>query len=157
MKNEDYFIKITGRLIVKNINKIFLTLNKNINYFNTDDILGLISKRIDTRFYFVKISDYKEYLMKSYMNVYDDKGYYLEHVFYNVLKEKNIKHRCFYIYPKFEGVSGSTGKIYNSSNIGVNIKNDILAFLNMFSVDGTYLNKYKVGCVKLLRNLKGKL
>lgn len=149
-KDEDYFIKITGRLIVKNINKIYSSINQKMNYFNADDILGIISKRIDTRFYATRIEDYKKYLINSYQYVEDYNKYYIEHVFYDVIKDKKINHRSFIFYPIIKGISGSTGVVYrgNRSN-----KKSILALFNMYSIKDNCINKIKIKVITHIRKM----
>lgn len=55
-------IIIAAYNIEKYIEKCLISaINQKMNYFNADDILGIISKRIDTTFYAIRIRYYKKY------------------------------------------------------------------------------------------------
>ncbi|MGL5931837.1 MAG: hypothetical protein ACRCY7_02870 [Cetobacterium sp.] len=108
LKNEeDYFYKFTGRVFIENIN-VILKENIKVNNFLVESNK---LKIMDTKFFKIKISDYKKYLIDKYKEVNDFETNYLEHVFYKYLsKVDEIK--AFKNYPKYIGISGSTGKKY---------------------------------------------
>lgn len=132
IKQEDYFIKITGRLYVENIDKIIYHMDKKYNYFNKSSV-GKKCNMVDTRFYGVKISDYNRYLRKAYESVDDRNGKFLEHIFYNVLKQYKVNSRNMPFYPRISGQSGSMGILYKTGIIKGFIK-DFTYKINMFSV-----------------------
>lgn len=106
LKNADAFCKITGRLKISNVNSLIHSVKK--NYFMNKRLL----KEVDTRFYCIQKKDFWEHLKDSYQNVNDHNHYFLEHAYYDSLKKGKVKYRCFYEMPLFQGISGSTGKIY---------------------------------------------
>ena len=127
LNNENSFSKITGRLIIKNINK--LIKNENKNYFMNQ----VKNYKVDTRFYHVNKQFFMLNLIDSYKNVNDNNGYYLEHAYSASLKKTNNNYRSFYQKPFFYGESGSTGNKYNGlKNIRWFIIS-ILCYLNLYN------------------------
>lgn len=122
LKNEKYFYKLTGRLILLNMDKIIKKTNQNINYFNKINFFNNNDKA-DTRFYGIKIEDYKRYFSHAYKKVDDYNGNYLEHVFYRIIKDNNIQHKNMPSYPRFYGISGSSGASYQLSKLSFLLKN----------------------------------
>lgn len=115
IKETRTFYKVTGRLIVKNIN----LLNKLTNYEIAFQKQGKDS--VDTRFFKVSINFYKEHLIECYKEVNDKEGLYLEKIFYKKLKNLSIP--SFPVYPLIVGQSGSTGIYYNDKFIKAFLKN----------------------------------
>jgi hypothetical protein len=111
LKSETVYYKITGRLTINNI----LTLIKNKQTENIF-LFRANAKYVDTRFYCLKISDYKKYFRNVYKLTNDSNGYYLEHVYYDTLNNNKISYRRFLAEIEFRGISGSTGEIYNTLN-----------------------------------------
>lgn len=105
LKTAKHFVKITGRIIVENIDHCIRSVR---NYF----MMVEGEKKIDTRFYCVKIQDYDAYLRYAYEEVFDERGIYLEHVFYKVINQHLLSYRSFYEMPWIKGISGSTGESY---------------------------------------------
>lgn len=118
LKNKnDFFYKLTGRIYIENINSI-LREDKNLNNFFIDSHK---SKIVDTRFFKVNIEFYKNHLQNKYKEVNDYENNYLEHVFYKYLNKKDNIYP-FKIYPKYKGISGSTGQKYDLGKIKYLIK-----------------------------------
>lgn len=99
----EYFCKITGRITIENVSQC---MRNRRNYFM--HVEG--ERKIDTRFYCIKTRDYKTYLLRAYKKVDDSNGVYLEHVFYDSVR--NLRYRSFYDIPRIIGISGSTGISY---------------------------------------------
>lgn len=118
LKNESCFYKVTGRLIVKNFD-LFSYFNKN----NKNIFFSPTKKVVDTRFFKVEKSFYVNYLLDEYKKVNDSKGYYLEHVYYEKLKNLKPKLSKSFIFPNIAGVSGSTGEEYKNNFLKLIIKN----------------------------------
>lgn len=116
-KSCKYFMKVTGRLKVTNIDLILRIIKKKNNYFDYT-----LHNKCDTRFYFISKSDYKEYFIDAYFNVNDKKKIYLEHVFRKILDKNDINYSLFPIMPKIVGISGSSGMKYKDSVIKYYIK-----------------------------------
>jgi len=132
IKGEDYFYKITGRLIVNNIKDIVrLTTKKNICHINIPNA----TRRdiLDTRFYGMPVKMYREYFLKAYENVDDSKERFLEHVFAHILRDKKrgLKHRNIPRYPRLTGRSGSSGGDYVYTEWKCKIK-DVLSLFNYY-------------------------
>lgn len=112
------FYKVTGRIIIKNINEI-------IKYTNDQNCFLLASclerDAIDTRFFKSSVKFYKDNLEDGYEICNDFNNFYLEKVFY--IKLKHCKRGHFSSYPKFIGVSGSDGTSYEKSFLKHNIMN----------------------------------
>lgn len=104
--------KITGRLIIKNINTIIYlhtfilpkrtticAINSNLTFPDSRFIIA--SKQ-----FYLTFLNYKE-------NIYDSKGYYFEHALCDTIKKETFfSFSPFLIMPQIEGISGSTGEVY---------------------------------------------
>jgi hypothetical protein len=109
-------VKITGRLIVKNI-KVISRLHTFI--FPKQTVFCSINSDLsfpDSRFFIAPIAFLYSFLqVKEKIN--DFKGYYFEHALYDILKEKKeYSYSPFFIYPQIIGMSGSTGKLYTEES-----------------------------------------
>lgn len=123
------FCKITGRLKVTNVDRLF---DKS---FESDNLF--MNRRgefeVDTRFYYVKIEDYNKYLCDSYKKVNDGNGFFLEHSFYQDLHEQKVSYRMFRERPLFQGIAGSTGRIYHDKRSNVEKYYDLLCRTNLYN------------------------
>lgn len=129
IQNSTAYFKVTGRIIVKNINKIIKFTGTNQNYFNLIQTKPtLLENRVDTRLYYCQKSTYINSLYNSYKDVNDPNGYYLEHAFYAALKRDKVSYTDFKIIPDFRGVSGSTGISYNEPFLKLIIKQFLKKF-----------------------------
>lgn len=124
----NYFIKITGRLIVKNID-ILLKCSKEMNYFFPITV-RFGKKFVDTRFYIVKKRDYEECLLQAYKDVDDNKNFFLEHAIAEQMTNSGMTFRHFLVEPNIEGISGSRGVYYHTSSIKIVFK----SILNCFNI-----------------------
>lgn len=133
IKEHNFFVKITGRLMIINIKKIIKTIDiKNI-YFNIPN--KILRNIYDTRFYGMSVNNFQYYFSKKYIEVMDDRGIYLEHVYTDIIKKYKLKIVNFPWYPRIKGVSGSSGVIYDYSEWKCKIK-DILCKFNYYTVRG---------------------
>lgn len=110
ISEQDYLIKVTGRLLVKNIELLKRMSNKEIRIWpiKVDE-----SKfYINTRIYMIPIKVYRKYMIDIENMVDDYNGIYFEHAFGICLKNSGIKYKKFKIAPWIEGMSASTGNIY---------------------------------------------
>ncbi len=130
LKNNSFFIKVTGRVIIKNYNLIARFMDKNKIYF-----LRNSADNIDTKFYGMSINNYKTFFMNSYNYVDDKNDKYLEHVFSSVVKDKSITISDFIVFPNSVGVSGSTGEKYDLS-FKRRLKENIKIIARRFRSDG---------------------
>lgn len=108
------FYKVTGRLIVKNVDKITKKIrrNKDNGFVFLGNPVKESSKKIDTRFYYMKLSDTRRLISKLYDTVDETKGFTLERSFYEGICELNIPFDFLPRYPDYIGISGSTGIDY---------------------------------------------
>lgn len=123
MKNSEivrkcnYIIKVTGRMIVKNINFLIRTANTKKVYMYPIVYDGK-TYFLSTKMYMMPKAIYMIYFQKVYMNVRDLKGIYLETVFANVVKINYIATKIYIVNPDLHGFSGTSAKkIYSKSFI----------------------------------------
>lgn len=109
LKKETDFYKITGRLRIKNIENIVNKQRRGECCFNE----SLFDKdAYDTRFYYCEKIFFVKELMNEYKKVDDDSGNGIEKIYYDKMKQDNIRPKGFYYYPQFQGKSGTAGFSY---------------------------------------------
>ena len=121
-------VKITGRLIVRNINSLlkcdkwYLYPYKSIVcHVNSD--LTFADSRI-----FISLGSFMNLLVKQKKYLNDTKGIYFEHLLCQQIKQqKTFTFFPFITEPHFEGISGSTGIKYEKPNTSLLYK---LRYLN---------------------------
>jgi len=114
LKTESSFYKLTGRLIVKNMDLILKTTYAgNAFTFKQKEISDRPANYFETYFYKVEIALYKQYLIKAYLFCNDNEYKHLEHVFYDKLSALPL--RSFKSPPLVSGMLGSTGELYDSN------------------------------------------
>lgn len=111
IKTVSSFVKITGRIEIRNLSKIIRKCKNNRNYFQIH-YPRYKEKYVETVFYKIKLSDFKKFTEIDKL-VNDSKGIYYEHVIYKQLVNKKIKFYYFPVYPIIRGISGSTGGLYD--------------------------------------------
>lgn len=128
VKNKEFFLKVTGRVIVKNIDKIISKIDIDKCYF-----IKLQYNMMSTVFYGTNIDLYNKYFLNGYNYVNDLEGYYLEKVFYDIIKkaERSLNVNSLPFYPKYVGISGSSGADYGEISLLSLIKKDIKCRLNI--------------------------
>lgn len=109
-------IKITGRLIVKNIKSIIWTHSILLSLGNIICAINSDLSFPDSRIILAKASFLQTFLKyKKYVN--DSTGYFFEHALLDTLKNNNkYPFSPFFIKPQIEGISGSTGEKYNDDS-----------------------------------------
>jgi hypothetical protein len=109
--------KITGRLRILNINSI-IRIHRFI--FSKKSVLCAINSALtfpDSRFFIAPIDFYRAFTKKK-ETINDSDGFFFEHALCNVIKEeKSYPFSPFLLIPRIEGMSGSTGEIYNGETI----------------------------------------
>lgn len=131
LKNFKAYFKVTGRIIVRNINGIIEGVDSQKNYFNQIRTKLIIPQnKVDTRLYFCQKNAFENNLSDSYKNVNDINGYFLENAYYDTLKKNRISYSEFKIIPKYSGFSGTYGKTYKDPLIKLLIK-QLLKWLNL--------------------------
>jgi hypothetical protein len=106
--------KVTGRLLVLNFDTIAQKVKPGKTYFQRVGRNPFVNlKKVDTRFYYCNKEIFEDWLMTAFHAVNDREGHYLEHAYYQILKEQHISYSGFGIPPLFSGISGSTGLSYS--------------------------------------------
>lgn len=108
IKESDYIIKVTGRIIIKNINFLLKYMHSDKLYFVRNTNIN-----VDTKLYGIPIETYKKYFIDLYKSVDDINNRYLENLFSDAILDNKLKIHSFIVYPNVEGISGSTGKSYS--------------------------------------------
>jgi len=107
----DCFYKLTGRLIVKNMDKILAATSQKSCFIYYPKTIYKISKdHIETYFYKAEKSLYINNLTDAYQEVDEPHFQYLEHVFYERLSKTGL--RSFNTLPLISGFSGTSGDSY---------------------------------------------
>mgnify|MGYP004453238563 FL=1 len=99
--------KVTGRLIIKNIQKIEKKL-KSKTYINADVYIFNDGKSFDTRFYACSLDTYIKDISPSYRESNDRDNKNIERLLYKKLTNS----KCTPGYPMFKGKSGGFGYEY---------------------------------------------
>jgi hypothetical protein len=108
------FFKVTGRLSVLNFDEIARKVRPGKTYFQRVGRNPFVNlKKVDTRFYYCNVGLFESRLLHAYKVVNDREGRYLEHVYYEVLKEQPGSYSGLGVPPLFGGISGSTGLSYS--------------------------------------------
>jgi hypothetical protein len=132
--DEISFCKVTGRILILNIDAILKNTFLNENYFQRMHINPFAAEeRVDTRFYQCTLKTFKDYLFEAYQLVNDNEGNYLEHVYHDQLKVYNVDYRSFNKLPRIEGVSGSTGETYRIRAVRWFLLKNIYVVLNFIA------------------------
>lgn len=131
IREEDFFVKITGRMKVVNIRDIVMRLNREKTYFNIPN--RTLRSLYDTRMYAMPIKLFIDNFINRFDQVMDEKGYYLEHVYTQILKDNEICVTNFPRYPRIVGVSGSTGNVYTYTEWKCKIK-DIVSYFGGYKI-----------------------
>ena len=108
LQNAKYFIKVTGRVIIRNIDILIPFMNMKKMYFCRNT-----STNIDTKLYGLPTEIYKKAFLTLYRDVDDKKGKYLENLFSEQILGQHLVVHNFIVFPDAQGVSGSTGKSYS--------------------------------------------
>jgi len=102
----DYFVKITGRYLVRNAPSLIAKMNAP---FHID--LHQQMKVAITGFFGVQTHFYRDHLFGKYSEANDEEGRFIEHVVYESIRERDLskKVRLLPENALYEGVSGSHG------------------------------------------------
>ena len=115
----NFVVKITGRLIVRNISQL---VKDNRRMF-TDTIQTFYpnNNMADSRLVILpKLFCIDDFLARK-DSINDTEGYYFEHLLYDaVISRKKYIYVPFLHVPLIDGVSGSTGNLYKSDNVKYN-------------------------------------
>ena len=110
LQNSEYFIKVTGRVIVRNIDFLITFMNEHRMYFFRNS-----PTNVDTKLYGVPVESYKKDFLTLYKEVDDKNKKYLENLFSEQIIRNHLTPHSFVVFPNARGISGSTGKSYSLS------------------------------------------
>ena len=130
LKTCHIFAKVTGRLVITNINSVICRRHNQLIVMNEDIYRR---KGIDTRFYVIDKKIYQTYFIDAYKYSNDslEESVALEDVFREVIINKKLKYSNSREYPRFVGISGGSGKNYSKeSYLKLNFL-DIICRLNI--------------------------
>jgi hypothetical protein len=126
LKRCNQFFKLTGRLIVKNMDEIVETTRSASSFiYHPKTIYRIYKDHIETYFYKVDKKVYVEYLIDAHQDIDESDFRYLEHVFYEKLSFLDF--RSFKTVPLISGFSGTSGNPYD-----LDTKRMILEKINYF-------------------------
>jgi len=107
----DVFFKLTGRLVVKNMDEIIAaTPSDNCFIYYPKAIYKIPEDHIETYFYKVDKKLYIKRLIDAHMNIDESRFRYLEHLFYERLSSIDLQ--SFKLVPLISGFSGTSGNSY---------------------------------------------
>lgn len=110
--NEVRIVKITGRLIIKNISPI---IRYHSMFSSKQTTLCMINSDFsfpDSRIIMAHIDFYKAFLQYQ-EKINDSQGYFFEHALGDIIKDnRQYPFSPFFLQPQIIGISGSTGKRY---------------------------------------------
>ena len=116
IQNADFIIKVTGRLIVKNINQLWnQSRNKNDKYVFADTN---ISMTYAVSYFFIASKSFYNCFLSEWQKIDDSKLIYFECILANTIQQwrKNKNYHKIFVYPIcVTGISASTGKMYKKS------------------------------------------
>ncbi|MCL2416961.1 MAG: alpha-1,2-fucosyltransferase [Bacteroidales bacterium] len=152
LSQSDCFYKLTGRVAVANMDRIMRS-TKSVNAFIFSPFHERnFDKYTRTLFYKVSTSFYKQKLLNAYLAVDDSQDMYLEHVFFDKLKDTPIK--SFRIYPKLIGISASDGKTSYALSRKELFRSRLFSKFGFLDNHGTRKQKILFWAVRLIRKIK---
>jgi len=129
---EKYFYKVTGRLIVENIDRIIEQNGTSVIRFDRNIYSG---SSFDSRFFGMPTDIYKKYFYGKEYLVNDCAVRYIEHVYKAISDIHKLESQCHSRLPDIRGRSGTAGIVYEYKGISklINI---------LLHVSGTYNNTF---------------
>lgn len=111
MQHCSVFFKLTGRLVVKNMDQIVAaTKSDNSFIYYPKTIYKIPEDHIETYFYKVDKNLYINHLIDAHKNIDESRFRYLEHLFYEHLSSIDLQ--SFKLTPLISGFSGTSGNSY---------------------------------------------
>lgn len=113
IKQSDSFYKVTGRVFLLNSEKI-LNKHNNSSKFITKNKIGWSN----TEFFQVNKDDYYKYLDNDLLYIDDYEAKNIERVWFNLIKDKDIKLKRFSSYPRLSGnIAGTKNDKYDKTKM----------------------------------------
>ena len=112
----NFVVKITGRLIVRNISQ--LVKDNRRMFSDTIQTFYPNNNMADSRLVILPKSFCIDDFLSRKDSINDTEGYYFEHLLYDaIISRKKYVYVPFLHVPLIDGVSGSTGNLYKSDNV----------------------------------------
>lgn len=142
IKEADYIVKITGRLILRNLNNILGITNLLYAGRKNGVSVDVIDEHIaESRVIIASFDFYSTFFIPNMNQINDSSGYYFEHLLVSSIKNWISSGNIFIpipVFPQLVGYSGSTGIEYKCDNI---LKNNLYTLKK--SVINYFRYKYK--------------
>ena len=156
LQRSDVFFKLTGRLIVKNMDKVVAaTQSDNSFIYHPKTIYKIPKDHIETFFFKVNKNLYIKHLINACQFVEESRFQYLEHIFYERLSALDL--HSFKITPLISGFSGTSGEPYESGTKAT-ILEKINCFIGVHNLKKTIIQRITtqmLSClIKMSRSLK---
>lgn len=138
--NEVRIVKITGRLVIKNISSIIFLHRILSSKRTTFCMINSDFSFPDSRIIMAHIDFYRLFL-KNQEKINDPQGYFFEHALGDTIKnERKYPYSPFFLHPRIIGISGSTGKEYpvEPSSCAFNIRYAKYAISQLHRFNKTY-------------------
>ena len=131
LKESKYVVKITGRLVIRNIQQGLSSRLLCINHLFRADLRERV--HLWTTLFVIETKMLKTIIDQNIETINDSKGFFFEHAIYNgLIKDKSVKLIPFIHETKVEGVSGTVaGRTYASLMSKFQIQ-DNLYFTSLF-------------------------
>jgi hypothetical protein len=137
LRSVDAFFKVTGRMTVKNVNAIIRFVKNKPCYFMSIPLRPRFMKPdvqkycVDTRFYYAKKAFFSEVLINAYNKVNDAAAHYLEHAYYDSIKQSSITPGNFIPVPEIIGVAASQGTVCKERSLIKKLVVNIMVLLRV--------------------------
>ena len=131
LKEEETIYKATGRIFLKNSERIVKNKDKVRNEFIS--FTKLDYGRCVTWFFKFNKSDYLKYFADCQFNCDESNGFDIEKVFFDIIVNNDIEQKPFVCYPRMNGIIGGLGINYDKSILKYFIF-DILIKIGGFTV-----------------------
>ncbi len=110
IQDTPFIIKITGRIIIPDINLFVKRHSKSPNITIQALMPNIKNRQIDSRLIIAPSLFFPKYFVPLKKNLDDSKGYYFEHLLFDtILYQKEMYYIPYLSYPHFQGLSGSLG------------------------------------------------
>ncbi len=128
LQQHSIIYKITGRIFLKNSQKIFSTYKKHRNEF----IVYHNKRWCFTNIFKFSKEDYIWTFFDIYKECDEASGCDIERMFFKRLEQTKLDIGSFSAYPYFDGIQGATLEAYSDGFLKRKIR-DIMCFLKMFT------------------------
>jgi hypothetical protein len=122
LKRSNVIVKATGRLQIKNLNKILRVIGDK-NYFNMyrldkvyqNDVGKQYKYYVDTRFFIINKKDFQDFLLNEYKNIDGSIRNIIEVCYADKILKDKMPYNLFPVCIEYYGVAGGSRDIYNLS------------------------------------------